>query len=215
MVQGYSVADFIELMPTDGKIHIEIKGKVFDTGYRAKNYVNKARTIGYCAMDVDGKVDHLFISRTPGGIVLTMPAQSAGTIELPIEGYKTVMGTDTSDTVEQVFSRHMAALGSEQPLADNSWLQNEVPELPKRVSAVMTTIFKAALSMVDELAQATDQDLDQALDQVTGQGTGPKAKAPAKTGAPPKSKAPPKKPVANKRDAKKKDAGKGTKKARR
>jgi hypothetical protein len=211
MVQEYNVADFIELMPTDGKIRIEVKGQVFNTGYKAKNYVNKARTIGYCAMDVEGKVDYLFLSKTPGGIVLTMPAENPGPIGLPIEGYKTVMGTNTSDTVGQVFMRHMMALGIEAPIADNSWLQKEVPELPHRVSAVMTTIFKAALSMMDDIAQATDQEMDQALDQVMGQGAGEKAMASAKTGTSPKSKkSPPKE-----KDVKKRDAKKGTKKARR
>ena len=69
---------FKEFSKTKGKIRFEAAGHVEEKDYSSANFVNSAGTIGYSVVEVDGKPDHIIVSRTAVGIVLTMPGDQTG-----------------------------------------------------------------------------------------------------------------------------------------
>ncbi len=156
MAQSYDAADFVELAPTEGVIRIRAQGQSMELPYKARNYVNKAGTIGYAAVDANEKVDFMFISNSAGGVILTFPGETAGPVQLPIEGYGRIMTASPDAGLEQAFATHQDGLGGAGALADRAWLDKELPGVPRRVGEVMSRLFTEAVRLMDNLPDTAE-----------------------------------------------------------
>lgn len=168
MAQEFDAADFKEMGPTEGMFKLEVMGQVEEIRYKAKNFINRTGTVGYAAVTVDEKMDFMFLSRTEGGIILTIPGDTPGPLPFPIEGYRAITITDTNDPIEKVFSSHVEAMGGDDPIPDEAWLRSEVPQIPHRVSAVMSKLFETALKAMGDMMEGMGQALGEAMGQVVG-----------------------------------------------
>jgi len=148
---GFGDERFGELSKTTGKLSFESEGTVDEKEYSSVNRINSAGTIGYSEVEVDGKVDCIFISRTAGGVVLTMPGDQTGPTPLPIEGYAAVSTVMSGSPAAEFYQAHMRALAGEPPVADRPWLEREVPVLPQRALDVTMKIFSIICEQMDKL----------------------------------------------------------------
>jgi len=142
---------FKEFSKTQGKIRVELDGDVQEKDYSSVNFINEAGTIGCSEVTVDGRPDHIFLSRTAGGIVLTMPGEQSGPVPFPVEGYKTISSIKAESPVKEFYQAHQAALGGEAPLPDRAWLEEAVPLLPQRALDVTMKIFAFACEQMEKM----------------------------------------------------------------
>jgi hypothetical protein len=160
MGQEFNASDFVELSPTEGSIRMQAQGQSMELPYKARNYVNKAGTIGYAAVDANDKVDFMFISNTNEGVVLTFPGEIAGPVRFSLEGYKRLITTNSDATIERAFELHRGGLGSGGALADKDWLEKELPGIPRRAGEVLSRLFEEAARLMDGMPENVDPILD-------------------------------------------------------
>jgi len=142
---------FKEFSRTQGKLRFETEDEVQEKDFSSANFINAAGTIGYAEVTVDGKPDHIFISRTGAGIVLTMPGEQAGPVPFPIEGYKALTTVVACSPAKAFYESHLLALTGEPPLSDRAWLEHEVPLLGQRALDVTMKIFALACEQMDKM----------------------------------------------------------------
>ena len=148
---GFDGELFAEVSRTQGKLRFESEGTVQEKDYSSVNFINAAGTIGYSEVTVDGKPDHIFISRTGAGIVLTMPGEQAGPAPFPIEGYKALTTVVACSPAKAFYESHILALGGEPPISDRVWLEHEVPLLGQRALDVTMKIFAQVCEQMDRM----------------------------------------------------------------
>lgn len=166
MDERYDPADFVELAPSKGKLRLQVLGQVDEMDFTARNFMNKAGTVGYSAVNVDDKVDHMFLSKVEGGKVLTIPGENAANIPFQIEGYRTITTTDPDASVEQAFEAHMAAMGEDAPIPDEAWLRKEVPETPQKATEVIAKVLEAVFKAMGDFVEGMGQSMQQAMGQM-------------------------------------------------
>jgi len=142
---------FREFSRTKGKMSYESEGNVDEKEYASANHINSSATIGYSEVEIDGKLDHIFVSRTSRGIVLTMPGNQTGAAPFPIEGYFAVSTVKEASPVKEFYDAHVRALAGDCPVADSAWLEKEVPMLPQRALEVTMKIFAIVCDQMDKL----------------------------------------------------------------
>jgi len=148
---GFDGELFAEVSRTQGKLRFESEGTVQEKDYSSANFINAAGTIGYSEVTVDGKPDHIFISRTGAGIVLTMPGEQAGPAPFPIDGYKALGTVVACSPAKAFYESHILALGGEPPISDRAWLEHEVPLLGQRALDVTMKIFAQVCEQMDRM----------------------------------------------------------------
>jgi hypothetical protein len=142
---------FRQFSRTQGKVRFESNGKVDEKDYASANFINASGTVGYSKVEIDGKPDCIFVSRTAAGIVLTMPGEQTGAAPFPIEGYKALTSVMSGSPARAFYESHMQALSGETPLPDRDWLEKEVPLLPQRALDVTMKIFALVCDQMDKL----------------------------------------------------------------
>lgn len=142
---------FKEFSRTKGKVRLEAEGNVDEKDYSSANHLNSSATIGYSAVEVDGKIDHIFVSRTERGIVLTMPGDQTGAAPFPIEGYCAVWTVKAASPVNVFYDTHVHAMAGDPPLADSVWLKKEVPLLPQRALDITMKIFSIVCDQMEKM----------------------------------------------------------------
>jgi hypothetical protein len=142
---------FKEFSRTKGRMRYEAEGNVDEKDFASANHLNSSATIGYSAVEVGGKLDHIFVSRTAKGIVLTMPGNQTGAAPFPIEGYSAVSTVKEASPVNEFYDAHVRALAGDCPVADSAWLEKEVPMLPQRALDVTMKIFAIVCDQMDRL----------------------------------------------------------------
>lgn len=160
----FETEGFAEISRTQGKLRVEMEGKVEEKEYTAVNYVNRAGTIAYSEVTVDGKPDCVFVSRTVDGIVLTMPGEQTGPAPFPVEGYRTLTSVASGSGTKAFYDEHIQALGEEHPLADRPWLEKEVPGMGQRALDVTMKIFAQAVSQMDEMMSGLGSAMGQVME---------------------------------------------------
>jgi hypothetical protein len=142
---------FEEFSRTKGKIRYEAEGEADEKEYASVNHINSSATTGYSEVEVDGKLDHIFVSRTAKGIVLTMPGNQTGAAPFPVEGYSAVSTVKEASPVKEFYDAHVRALAGDLPVADRAWLEKEVPMLPQRALDVTMKIFARVCDQMEKL----------------------------------------------------------------
>ena len=142
---------FREFSRTKGKMRFEAEGNVEEKDYASVNHINAAATIGYAEVEVEGKVDMILLSRTPNGIVLTMPGDQTGPAPFPVEGYAHISTVMSGSTVQECYDAHVLVMAGEILVADGAWLEKEVPLLPQRALDVTMKIFAVVCEQMDKL----------------------------------------------------------------
>jgi hypothetical protein len=144
---GFEQERFRQFSGTQGRLRFESDGNVQEKDYASANFMNEAGTIGYAEVEVDGKPDRMFVSRTAAGIVLTMPGEQSGPAPFPVEGYKALASVMSGSPAKAFYEAHLQALGGEAPLPDRAWLEHEVPMLAQRALDVTLKIFAMGEAM--------------------------------------------------------------------
>jgi hypothetical protein len=142
---------FREFSRTKGKMSYESEGNVDEKEYASVNHLNSSATIGHSVVEVDGKPDHIFVSRTAKGIVLTMPGDQTGAAPFPVEGYGAVSTVKAGSPVKDYYDAHVRALAGDKPIADSAWLEKEVPMLPQRALDVTMKIFSIVCEQMEKM----------------------------------------------------------------
>jgi hypothetical protein len=164
-------AAFQELSLTSGILRMDLMGEEKRIPYTSRNHLDPAGTIGWAEVEVDGKINHMFLSRTAAGVVLTMVGQEAGPLDFPIAGYhKIVCATDDAD-FDTVLALHRQALAGEAVLTDPDWLRAEIPGTAQRAADVMAVILPRLMGMMDDLFEDMGKAMGQMMEGV-GQAMG-------------------------------------------
>jgi hypothetical protein len=148
---GFEQERFRQFSGTQGRLRFESDGNVQEKDYASANFMNEAGTIGYAEVEVDGKPDRMFVSRTAAGIVLTMPGEQSGPAPFPVEGYKALASVMSGSPAKAFYEAHLQALGGEAPLPDRAWLEHEVPMLAQRALDVTMKIFARVCEQMDKM----------------------------------------------------------------
>ena len=219
---------FSQFTVTEGKKTVEVMGEKKDLQYKAKCFMNKAQTIGYAEVDVEGSTQLAFISRTSSGAVMTLTGEQTGVLPLKIEGLHTVMSVLKDTPVETICAQHKKAFGGETPIADEAWLKEQTINLPLTAVDVALAFVKQFMESFENVAdqmgkamgavaQGMGQAMEQAMDgiseglhEVTTADADKLAKKPKPRKATPKPK--PKKRAAPKKKTKPAKKGKTGKK---
>ena len=163
---GFDEERFGQFSRTQGRLSYEAAGKVDEIEYRSANSLNMAGTIGFSAVEVDGKVDHIFLSRTGKGTVLTMPGEETGPAPFPMEGYLAVSTVAAGSPIGAFYEAHLWALAKEAPLADRAWLEHEVPVLPQRALEVTMKMFQIVCDSMDGMMEGMGKAVGEAMEGV-------------------------------------------------
>jgi hypothetical protein len=142
---------FREFSRTKGKMRFEAEGNVQEKDFASVNHINASGTIGYAEVEVEGKPDMIFISKTPSGIVLTMPGEQTGPAPFPVEGYSHLSTVMSGSTIKEVYDAHVQVMAGDILVADSAWLEKEVPLLPQRALDVTMKIFAIVCDQMDKL----------------------------------------------------------------
>ncbi len=162
----FEAEGFKEFSRTQGKIRVELDGDVQEKDYSSVNFINTAGAIGYSEVTVDGRPDHIFVSRTAGGIVLTMPGEQSGPVPFPVEGYKALTSIKAESPITDCFEAHIQALAGEAPVADRAWLEREVPLLPQRALDVTMKIFAFACEQMEKMMSGMGNAMGQMMEGI-------------------------------------------------
>jgi hypothetical protein len=142
---------FGQFSRTQGKLRVGSGDEVQEKDYISANFINGAGTIGYAEVVVDGRPDHIFISNTAAGVVLTIPGEQTGPAPFKVEGYKALTSVMSGSPAKVFYDAHSQALAGETPLADRAWLEREVPLLAQRAVDVTMKIFAQVCEQMDKM----------------------------------------------------------------
>ena len=160
----FEAEGFKEFSRTQGKIRVELDGDVQEKDYSSVNFINTAGTIGYSEVTVDGRPDHIFVSRTAGGIVLTMPGEQSGPVPFPVEGYKALTSIKAESPITDCYGAHLQALAGETPVSDRAWLEEAVPLLPQRALDVTMKLFAFACEQMEKMMSGMGNAMGQMME---------------------------------------------------
>jgi len=234
--EDFKSENFTLFTQTEGKKSVEVMGEKKDLEYKAKCYMNQAKTIGYAEVDMDGSNQVAFISKTGSGTVMTMTGEQTGIMPLEVPGLHTIMSVLKDTPLEAIYSGHKGAFNREQPIADEAWIRTQTINLPNTAIDVAMAFVKQFMDSFEqvadkmgealgEVAKGMGQAMEQAFDGIT-EGLNqagadvpvrekpakmPKAKAKPK----PKKKAPVKKAAPSKKKVKPAKKGKAGKKKKK
>jgi len=155
---------FKEFSKTQGKIRVDLDGDVQEKEYSSVNFINTAGTIGYSEVTVDGRPDHIFVSNTAAGIVLTMPGEQTGPVPFPVEGYKTLTSIKAESPITACYQAHLRALAGETPVPDRAWLEEAVPLLPQKALDVTMKIFAFACEQMEKMMSGMGNAMGQMME---------------------------------------------------
>jgi hypothetical protein len=151
MPVGIDEEGFSEVSRSEGKLKLEFEGKAEEKDFRSRNFLNRAGTIGYAVVEVDGRPDHIFISNTAQGMVITMPGEQTGPSPLPIEGYAAISTVKAESPVGDYYAAHREALAGKDPLANDEWFREGLPGLPQRALDVSMKMFTLICEQMDQM----------------------------------------------------------------
>jgi hypothetical protein len=160
----YEGEGFGQFSSTQGRLRFESDGKVDEKDYSSANFINSAGTVGYSETTVDGKPDHIFISKTAAGIVLTIPGEQTGPAPFPVEGYKALASVMSGSPAKAFYEAHLQALAGETPLSDRAWLEKEVPLLPQRALDVTMKIFAIVCEQMEKMMSGMGNAMGQMIE---------------------------------------------------
>lgn len=148
---GIDEEGFSEVSRSEGRLKLVFEGKAEEKDFRSRNFLNRAGTIGYAVVEVDGRPDHIFISDTAQGMVITMPGEQTGPSPLPVEGYAAISTVKAESPVGEYYAAHREALAGKEPLANAEWFREGLPGLPQRALDVSMRMFSLICEHMDQM----------------------------------------------------------------
>jgi len=148
---GIEEEGFSEIPSSEGRLRVEFEGKAEEKDFRSRNFVNRAGTIGYSVVVVDGKPDHIFLSNTAQGMVITMPGEQTGPSPLPVEGYAAISTVKAESPIVEYYSTHREALAGKDAISDGEWFRERLPGLPQTALDVSMKMFSLICAQMDDM----------------------------------------------------------------
>lgn len=165
--KGIADERFREVACPQGSLNLDVKEEHQKKEYRTRNFVNDAGTLGYAAVEVDGNVDYIFISKTDRGVVLTMPGEQTAPIPFTLEGYAAITTVAAGSPVSTAYDAHNRALAGEALRVEPGWLESELPGLPQRALDVTMKIFEIVCESMERMMEGMGEAMGEAMDRLT------------------------------------------------
>ena len=186
--EEFKAEGFSQFTTAEGIKTVDVMDEKKEFQYKARCFINKAKTIGYAEVDMEGSTEIAFLSKTSDGTIFTLTGEQTTRLPMDVEGLHTIMSVLKDTPVSTICAEHKKAFDGKTAIPDEAWLKEETPKIPIKAIDVGVAFIKQFMQAFDGLAEQMGQvvgeigkGLGQAMEQAfTGIG---EAMQPAPTDA--------------------------------
>jgi len=194
--EDFEAEGFTQFTEAEGALDVEIMDMQKKIRYKARCFINRAGTIGYADVNLEGANEKAFFSKTKLGAILTLTGEQTGRIPMEVEGLHTIMSVHQGMAIEAICAEHRKAFDGEPAIRDEAWLRAEMPKVPIKAINIGVAFVKKSMEAIKGAGETTitiGNGPGETVGQEDETSTAPKGPATRPKGrTPPRSKGKPK-----------------------